>query len=109
MRYEDLSVEPYINTAKLFEFYGLHFHENVREFLDSHTKTDIGGLSSTFRNSKTAPFHWRNELEYEEVEEIQEECNLAMRLWGYAFAHNATHQRYFDPVLDYSLTRKKRL
>ncbi|XP_058808563.1 carbohydrate sulfotransferase 4 isoform X2 [Phymastichus coffea] len=105
IRYEDLSVEPYVNTQKLFEFYGLNFHDNVREFLDSHTKIDIGGLSSTFRNSKTAPFHWRAQLDYEEVEEIQQECNLAMRLWGYAFAHNASHQRYFDPVIDFKLRK----
>ncbi|XP_011501747.1 PREDICTED: carbohydrate sulfotransferase 4-like isoform X7 [Ceratosolen solmsi marchali] len=103
IRYEDLSVDPYSHTEKLFEFYGLHFHENVQRFLDTHTKTDIGGLSSTFRNSKAAPFHWRNDLDFEEVEEIQQECNLAMKLWGYVFALNETHQRYFDPVTNYSL------
>ncbi|XP_031777132.1 carbohydrate sulfotransferase 4 isoform X2 [Nasonia vitripennis] len=103
IRYEDLSLDPYGHTEKLFKFYGLHFHEDVQRFLDTHTKTDIGGLSSTFRNSKAAPFHWRNDLDFEEVDEIQQECNIAMRLWGYNFAANATHQRYFDPVTNYSL------
>lgn len=104
VRYEDLSVEPYSHTTELFKFYGLDFHDDVKRFLDTHTKTDIGGLSSTFRNSKAAPFHWRSELDFDEVEEIQQECGLAMRIWGYTFAHNSTHQRYFDPVTDYSLS-----
>lgn len=103
VRYEDYSVEPYSYTERLFKFYGLYFHENVQHFLDTHTKTDIGGLSSTFRNSKTAPFHWRSELDFVEVEEIQQECRVAMDLWGYVDALNSTHQKYFNPVTDYSL------
>ncbi|KAJ8687573.1 hypothetical protein QAD02_023367 [Eretmocerus hayati] len=103
MRYEDLSMDPQGHTKRLFDFYGLYFHEEVQRFLDTHTKTDIGGLSSTFRNSKAAPFHWRSELDFEEVEDIQRECRLAMKLWGYAPAQNASHLRELDPMLNYSL------
>ncbi|XP_014211270.1 carbohydrate sulfotransferase 4-like isoform X2 [Copidosoma floridanum] len=103
IRYEDLSLDPYAHTEQLFKFYGLYFHESVRDFLDTHTKTDIGGLSSTFRDSKTAPFHWRRDLDYDEVENIQQECSLAMKYWGYVPAVNASHQRYFDPLTSYSL------
>lgn len=103
MRYEDLSANPYKSAKRLFEFYGLNFHENVKEFLNTHTKTDVGGVSSTFRNSKVAPFHWRNDLDFEEVEEIQMICKEAMQLWGYNLAANATHQQRFNPLTHYTL------
>lgn len=98
LRYEDLSVDPFSNAKELFEFYGLSFHSNVKNFLETHTKNDFGGVSSTFRNSKAAPFHWRNDLDFEEVEEIQSVCSTAMRLWGYMLAVNETHQREFNPI-----------
>ena len=64
-------MDPYNNTKDIFNFFGFSFHKNVIEFLDTHTKTNIGGVSSTFRDSKTAPFKWRERLKKEEVLEIQ--------------------------------------
>ncbi|XP_076630932.1 carbohydrate sulfotransferase 4 isoform X2 [Colletes latitarsis] len=103
VRYEDLSVDPYKHVKELYNFYGLDFHLNVKRFLDTHTKNDVGGVSSTFRNSKVAPFHWRSDLDFEEVDEIQRVCSTAMRLWGYVMASNSTHQKEFDPLVDYQL------
>ncbi|XP_063989034.1 carbohydrate sulfotransferase 5-like isoform X1 [Diachasmimorpha longicaudata] len=103
IRYEDLSLDPFAHAKELYEFYGLDFHPNVQRFLETHTKTDAGGVSSTFRNSKAAPFHWRNDLDFEEVQEIQSVCSNAMRLWGYKFALNDTHQKKFNPLMDYQL------
>lgn len=96
-------MDPFTHVKSLYEFYGLDFHANVKRFLESHTKNDLGGVSSTFRNSKVAPFHWRTDLDFEEVEEIQDVCSEAMRLWGYVLAINATHQKDFDPITDYVL------
>ncbi|XP_018300839.1 carbohydrate sulfotransferase 5 isoform X2 [Mycetomoellerius zeteki] len=103
VRYEDLSVDPYKHVQELYNFYGLNFHINVKKFLDTHTKNDVGGVSSTFRNSKVAPFHWRTDLDFEEVHEIQKVCATAMRLWGYVMALNSTHQKDFDPITNYRL------
>ncbi|XP_071873565.1 carbohydrate sulfotransferase 4 isoform X2 [Bombus fervidus] len=103
VRYEDLSVDPYRHVKELYNFYGLDFHVNVKKFLDTHTKNDVGGVSSTFRNSKVAPFHWRTDLDFEEVDEIQKVCAAAMRLWGYVMASNSSHQKDFDPLTDYQL------
>lgn len=96
-------MEPYKYVKELYTFYGLDFHANVKRFLDTHTKSDVGGVSSTFRNSKVAPFHWRTDLDFEEVDEIQRVCASAMRLWGYVEAINATHQKEFDPITEYRL------
>lgn len=98
VRYEDLSREPHKGVKELFKFFGLDFHPQVSEFLDTHTKTDAGGVSSTFRNSKAAPFHWRQDLSHKEVRTIQKSCKPAMAAWGYINAHNASHQRDFNPL-----------
>lgn len=83
----------------MFEFYGLTFHPDVKSYLETHTKNNSGGQFSTFRDSKTAPFHWRNDLNFVEVEEIQRVCATAMKLWGYVLAVNETHQKEFNPIL----------
>ena len=64
-------MDPYNNTKEIFDFFGFSFHKKVVEFLDTHTKTNIGGVSSTFRDSKTAPFKWREKLSKAEVLEVQ--------------------------------------
>ncbi|XP_015522085.2 carbohydrate sulfotransferase 5 [Neodiprion lecontei] len=103
IRYEDLSLDPYKHVEELYKFYGLNLHPKTKKFLDSHTKASKGGVSSTFRNSAIAPFHWRTDLEFAEVEGIQEYCTTAMKYWGYVPAMNATHQKEFNPVTNYAL------
>ena len=67
IRYEDLSLEPFEGAKDILKFYNLPFDRTVSEFLDTHTKMDYGGVSSTFRDSKSAPFHWIKDLQYSEV------------------------------------------
>lgn len=104
IRYEDLSLEPFKVTKDILTFYGLPFDPEVEEFLDSHTRTDIGGVSSTFRDSKTAPFHWMRDLAYDEIDHIQNKCTEAMKLWGYRKADNEDMllTTIFNPMLPYS-------
>jgi len=99
-RYEDFSMDPYNNTKEIFNFFGFSFHKHVVEFLDTHTKANIGGVSSTFRDSKTAPFKWRERLKKEEVLEIQAKCKDAMKLWGYKLLMEGEDLETFQPVLD---------
>ncbi|GLV41276.1 uncharacterized protein CBL_04800 [Carabus blaptoides fortunei] len=103
IRYEDFSLDPYKGVEELFSFFNLNIHPNVMEFLDSHTKLNVGGVSSTFRNSKSAPFHWRADLNFSEVQYIEEQCQSAMKYWGYVRAKNETHLREFNPLTDYAL------
>lgn len=104
IRYEDLSLRPYKEVEDLFEFFGLNFREDVKKFLDLHTKSNVGGVSSTFRNSTSAPFHWRQDLNYSEVQYIEEHCKVAMELWGYVKAKSETHLRDMDPLTSYDLS-----
>ncbi|XP_055923815.1 carbohydrate sulfotransferase 5 [Eupeodes corollae] len=100
LRYEDLSVNPYEVTLEILQYFGLPFDPMVEEFLDTHTKLNIGGVSSTFRDSKSAPFHWKNDLSIEEIENIQETCTKAMELWGYRHVDTSVEfTKSFDPLI----------
>lgn len=103
IRYEELSMDPFKYTQELFKFFRLDFHPQVMEFLDSHTKLNVGGVSSTFRNSKSAPFHWRTDLNFSEVQYIEQNCDEAMQLWGYLKAKNESHLRDFYPLTSYTI------
>lgn len=98
-RYEDLSLKPYEKVENILHFFGFEMHSSIIKFLDTHTKVNYGGVSSTYRDSKSAPFHWRNDLTFDEVESIQHACKSAMKLWGYALTVNETHQKSFNPVI----------
>ena len=97
-RYEDFSMDPYNNTRDVFKFFGFTMHRRVTNFLDTHTKANIGGVSSTFRDSKTAPFKWRERLSEDEVYAIQDSCAEAMALWGYKSLTEKEDLKTFDPV-----------
>jgi hypothetical protein len=103
VRYEDLSLEPHEVFQEIFQIYGLDFHHNVKRFLDTHTKKNSGGFTSTHRNSKSTPFHWRKELTHSEVRDIQRACAPAMHYWGYRHAANSSHQKDFNPLGEFSL------
>ncbi|KAF4525472.1 hypothetical protein B566_EDAN004884, partial [Ephemera danica] len=98
IRYEDFSSNPYNQTENLFQFLNLDVHEEVYRYLKSHTKKKSGSEYSTFRNSKTAPFHWREDMDFKVVNKIQNVCADAMELWGYMPAHNASHMHTFNPL-----------
>lgn len=103
IRYEDLSLDPFKMTKEILTFYGLPFDVDVEDFLDSHTRTDIGGVSSTFRDSKTAPFHWMRDLGFNEVKRIQSQCTEAMAMWGYKNADEEDDllRNVFNPLLKF--------
>lgn len=67
LRYEELSLNPIEGTKDILQFYGLPFDRTVEDFLETHTRMDYGGPSSTFRDSKAAPFHWIKDLQFGEV------------------------------------------
>lgn len=104
IRYEDLSMNPYKTTKEILKFYGLPFDPAVEEFLDTHTKLDIGGVSSTFRDSKSTPFHWTKDLTFEEVKVIQDSCVTAMKSWGYRNASSEQDLLNFNPLMTFDLS-----
>lgn len=102
IRYEDLSLDPHNVTKELLEFYRLPYDPKSKEFLDSHTHSDDGNQFSTFRDTKSTPFHWIHDLEYDEIDAIQGSCTEAMRFWGYQTADKTTIlDKSFNPLLSF--------
>lgn len=50
-----------------------------------------------------AALHWRNDLNYTEVQWIEESCEEAMKLWGYVRVKNASVLRDFNPLTTYTI------
>lgn len=99
-RYEELSLNPFRITEDILNFYGLPFDGKVRSFLESHTVSDIGSIYSTYRNSKSTPFRWMNELTIKEIDSIQTSCSKAMSFWGYKSMELESYgDRNFNPLL----------
>ncbi|XP_028035852.1 carbohydrate sulfotransferase 4-like isoform X1 [Bombyx mandarina] len=107
LRYEDLALNLNSTTHKLLKFLRLSHMQAVDEYLNSHTNTEVSGVSSTFRVSREVPFRWKNILDFEYADQIQMACKEAMNLWGYRMAHNATHMtsKEFDPLETYTITQ----
>jgi hypothetical protein len=103
IRYEDFCQDIEKNARRLLDFFGFEMHPQVLAFINSHTHSDRGGVSSTFRDSKNAPYHWRQDLSFSEVENIQTHCQLAMKLWGYKPANSQDDLDNLQPLLNYTL------
>lgn len=105
IRYEDLSLNPYNMTDDILKFYGLPFHQQVKNFLDSHTRESIGPLMSTFRDSKRTAFRWMQKLSFSEIQRIQSNCAEAMSLWGYGFVNDkkSLTNETFNTLMPFSL------
>ena len=101
IRYEDFCEDIRSNARSLLHFFGFQMHPRVVNFIESHTHSDKGGVSSTFRDSKNAPYHWRHELSLEEVLDIQHKCDKALRLWGYKTANTPKELENLQPLLKY--------
>lgn len=88
----------------------LDAHLNLSFYINAHIdigfhflQVNVGGVSSTYRDSKSAPFHWRQDLSFSEVRAIQDACGPAMKYWGYVKAENASHQLVFNPIVNLTI------
>lgn len=104
VRYEELSLDPFPVTEEILKFYGLPFNQIVVDFLESHTKQDIGNIFSTFRDSSTTPFRWIRNLTYTEITDTQMTCSEALNLWGYQRMEESdfNHSAEFNPLLQWT-------
>ena len=90
-RYEDFSLDIWNRTADIFNrFLDLKLHANTKSFLRNHTQSEnyqhIPGWNAvwnTFRNPKETPFHWRDSLSFEQIQDVQSHCESSMEVWGY--------------------------
>ena len=89
-------------SQELFSFLGFDLSDASRKFLTDHTQKEKYKAKpevwNTFRDTNSIKNHWRKEMKYEEVAQIQNKCQQALRLWGYRDAKDELDLLQFDPV-----------
>ena len=87
LRYEDLCQTPQKIADDLMTFLNLKQHQQIKKFINDHAYTDIAPNSSnmfaTKRNSSLMAFEWKKHLEDKYIANIQQSCEIPMRLLGY--------------------------
>ena len=87
VRYEELSLHPEREAKRIYDFVGLDFTDEMKQWIRKNTKSKSIYTSSdaysTERNSKSSIEKWRKELTFEQVQVIQEHCRDAMRYLKY--------------------------
>lgn len=85
LKYEDLSLNPDVETGKLFKFLGLEMSSSVRVFLESHTRKTVrlNDPHSTYRNSNLTVSRWRGNLPEKQVNIIENACSSLMKKMNY--------------------------
>lgn len=87
----------------LLKFFRVDYHSRVAQYLNSHTKVHFSGASSTFRKTKNVPFQWRKHLNFSEIQQIEEQCEGAMQLWGYLKVDDEGDLPNFYPLTTYRI------
>ena len=103
IRYEDFAKDPTSQSQKVLQFLGFQMHPDVSKFLETHTTHDVGGVSSTFRDSKSAPYHWKKDLTFAKIVAVQEKCQAAMKVWGYRAYTSEAELNSVHPVDDFTM------
>ena len=85
IKYEDLATDTEKELRKLYEFVGVSFSWEVKSHMlrltHSYSSIDFFGLG---RNPKFNINHWKNQLKYEDVQEIERYCGKFMKAMNYS-------------------------
>ena len=70
---------------ELFTFTGIEFTRPISDMIAKHTNSteDAADPFAVSRDSKSAPFRWKQELTFDQILLVQERCALAMEKWEY--------------------------
>lgn len=93
VRLEDINKNPMTAFKSITNFFGLHFTKTMKDLVTNSTNVsshnDQPSLWSTKRDPMFEEMQWRQELPWEDIVEIQDDCREAMKLWGY---NTVTHK-----------------
>ena len=106
VRYEDLSLNPFHTSQKLYKKLGLEFSQSVQNWIEEHTRTEdvLSNPHSTTRDSKTAPLKWFSRLTVNEVIEVQEFCSDVMEKLGYKLINDLDYDENDTKLIDNNYT-----
>jgi hypothetical protein len=71
VRYDDICKDTVKETKKLFEFAGLSWTDQTKQFIEKSTLNASDGYYSVFKNPEISMSKWKNSLSREEIEIIK--------------------------------------
>ncbi|XP_077985254.1 carbohydrate sulfotransferase 3-like [Glandiceps talaboti] len=86
VRHEDLSLAPKNKADELYNFLNIGIHNDVYDWLDENAGAETQNSYKTMdtrRNSTALVFAWRLKILLSEVQDAQDVCADAMKLFGY--------------------------
>lgn len=84
VKFEDLCLKPDSYTKDILNFLNLTTNPKTNAYLESHTKENgKDGIFSTFKDTQSIPIQWKSKLTWNEIENIQNQCQEALKLWDY--------------------------
>ncbi len=86
LRYETLARAPAETAHFLYDFLDRETPERVLFWISRNTQTDVGGLSSTTRNSSATSSKWTWQIRSDLLQKLNSQCGDVLRLLGYTVA-----------------------
>ena len=108
IRYEDFALNPLGVSLKIYQFVGVNMTLKVKNWLNTATsvanrdKLAEDSPQGLIRNVKSVLNHWRKDLSFEAVQEIQSKCEKILNNLGYKIFDNYKDFKnlstlYFEP------------
>ncbi|XP_060795150.1 carbohydrate sulfotransferase 3-like [Neoarius graeffei] len=90
VRYEDIAMFPMLKAVELYQFTGIPFTAQVKEWILRNTQASdkASGIYSTKRNSSQQVEKWRFSMPFKLAQMVQKICGPTMNLFGYTFAES---------------------
>ena len=89
--YENMTNQMDTSLNNVVHFFGMPMHAKMKEFVQTHTKAPPGARQevwNTFRDTDALKDHWKHEMAWSEVLDIQAKCRQALKYWGYDILQN---------------------
>ncbi|KAI4900925.1 hypothetical protein NFI96_001829, partial [Prochilodus magdalenae] len=90
VRYEDIAVFPMEKAAELYQFSGIPFTSQAKDWIQRNTQgsSNGSGLYSTNKNSTQQMERWRVNMPFKLAQLVQKMCGPALTLFGYKLAES---------------------
>ncbi|KAI7805349.1 carbohydrate sulfotransferase 3a [Triplophysa rosa] len=90
VRYEDIARYPMQKAVEMYNFTGIPFTTQARDWIlkNTHTSAEASGVYSTQKNSSEQVEKWRLRIPFKLAQVVQEVCGPTMKLFGYRFVEN---------------------
>ncbi|XP_055026800.1 carbohydrate sulfotransferase 3a [Misgurnus anguillicaudatus] len=88
VRYEDIARDPMQKAAEMYNFTGIPFTPQTRDWILENTHSHSSGIFSTQKNSSEHVEKWRFKIPFKLAQFVQEICGPTMKLFGYRFVDN---------------------